>query len=125
MADFAPARAADAAGFTHGEVREVVVQDELLLAVAAGVGVEFLRVFAGAEGGEREGLGFTAGEQRRAVRARQNAHFADDRPDRLKVAAVQALALVHDQAADGFLLDVCARVPTAITASASALSSPW
>ncbi len=73
---------------------------------AAGIGVEFLRVFAGAQGGQRDGLGFAAAEHGRAVGARQNAHFAGNRADRVEVAAVQALALVHDQAADGFLLDV-------------------
>ena len=106
MADFAPARAGDAAGFADGEVREVVVQDEFLLALAAGVGIEFLRVVAGAERGERDGLGFAAGEQRRAVRARQNADFAGNRADVIKGAAIEALAAVQNQAADGFLLDV-------------------
>ena len=43
---------------------------------------------------------------RRAVRPRQDADFADDGADGLEVAPVEPLALVHDQAADGFLLDV-------------------
>ena len=51
VADFATARTADAAGFADGEIREVVVQDEFLLGLAAGVGIKFLRVFAGAERG--------------------------------------------------------------------------
>ena len=106
VADFAAAGAADAAGFADGEVREVVVQDEFLLVLAAGVGVEFLRVVAGAEGGEGDGLGFAAGEERRAVGARQDADFAGDRADDVEAAAVEALAVVQDQAADGFLLDV-------------------
>ena len=110
VADFAPARTADAAGFADGEIREVVVQDEFLLALAAGVGIEFLRVFAGAERGERDGLRFAAAEERRAVRARQDADFAGDRANDVKAAAIQALAAVQDQAADGFLLDVIERV---------------
>ena len=63
VADFAAARAADAAGFAHGEIREVVMEQELLGAFAAGVGIEFLGVVAGAERGERDGLGFAAGKQ--------------------------------------------------------------
>ena len=106
VADFAPARTADAAGFADGEIREVVMEDEFLFVLAAGVGIKFLRVVAGAERGERDGLGFAAGEKRRAVRARQNAHFAGNRADRVKVAAVEALAAVQNQTADGFLLDV-------------------
>ena len=106
MANLAPARAADAAGFADGEVGEVVVEDEFFFAGAAGVGVEFLGILAGAEGAERDGLGFAALEERRPMSAREQADFAVDRADGLEVAAVQALALVHDQAADSFLLDV-------------------
>ncbi len=40
------------------------------------------------------------------MRPRQEAHFADDGPDGVEVAAIQAPALPQDQAADGFLLDV-------------------
>ena len=78
--------------------------------LAAGVGIKFLRVVAGAERGERDGLRFAAGEQRRTVRARENAHFAGDRTDLVKIAAVEALAAFEDQFADGFLLDVIKRV---------------
>ena len=76
MADFAPTRTADAAGFADGEIREVVVQDEFLLAAAAGVGIKFLRVVTGAQRGQRDRLGFAAAEQRRTMGARQNADFA-------------------------------------------------
>src|ERR1019366_2581394 len=50
VANLAPAWTADAPGFANGEVREVVVQNELLLAGAASVRVELLGVFAGAQG---------------------------------------------------------------------------
>ena len=106
VADFAAARTGDAAGFADGEVREVVVQQEFLLAVAAGVGIKFLHVVAGAERGERDGLRFAAGEQRRAVRARENADFAGNRADDIKCATVEAFAAFQNQFADGFLLDV-------------------
>jgi hypothetical protein len=54
---------ADAAGFADGEIREIVVQDEFLFVLAAGVGIKFLHVVAGAERGERDGLGFAAGRK--------------------------------------------------------------
>src|ERR1019366_3655040 len=101
-----PARTTDAAGFADGEVREVIVQDELLLSGAAGIGVELLGVFAGAQGAERERLRFPALEHRRAVRPRQKAHFADYGPDGFEITPIEPLALVHDEAADRFLLDV-------------------
>src|ERR1019366_5711823 len=47
---------------------------------------------------------------RRAVRPRQDADFADDGADGFEIAPVEALALVHDKAADRFLLDVVKRV---------------
>ncbi len=106
MADFATAGSADAAGFTDGEIREVVVQDEFLLIRAAGVGIKFLRVVAGAERDERNGLRFATREQRGTVGARENTDLAGDRADLFKIAAVEALAAFEDQFADGFLLDV-------------------
>ena len=74
VADFAAAGRAHAAGFTDRVGREVVVQHEVLL-VGAFERVDELLVFAGAERGDDERLRFAAGEQRRAVRARQNADF--------------------------------------------------
>jgi hypothetical protein len=44
------------------------------------------------------------------VGAREDSHFAHDRTDLLKVAAVEALAVFEDQFADGLLLDVIERV---------------
>ena len=82
------------------------MQDEFLLAGAAGVGIELLGVFAGAEGAEGDGLGFTALEKSRTVGARQQADFAVDGAHVFEAAAVQPLVLVHDQAANSFLLDV-------------------
>src|SRR6266545_1616969 len=61
VANLTPAGAADAAGFADGEIREVVVEDELLGGFAADVGIEILGILGGAEGGQAEGLGFTPG----------------------------------------------------------------
>ena len=73
---------------------------------AAGVGIEFLGVLAGAERGQRDGLGFAAGENGRAMRARQEADFAEmgrtvsmSRPSR-------RLPWSRIKRADVFLLDV-------------------
>ncbi len=64
MPDFPPARAGDAACFADGEIREVVVEHEFLLALTAGIGIELLGIFTGAEGCEGDGLGFAATEER-------------------------------------------------------------
>ena len=95
VADFAALGAAEASGFTDRVGREVVVQQELLL-VGSRQRVDVLLVLAGAERGHDHRLGFAAGEQRRAVGARQHADFGDDVADGLGVAAVDALAGVED-----------------------------
>ena len=86
------------------------MQNEFLLGLAAGVGIKFLRVVAGAERGERDGLRFAAGKNRRAVGARQNADFAGNRANDVKGATIKAFAAFQNQFADGFLLDVIKRV---------------
>ncbi len=95
VADFAPLGAAHASGFTDRVGREVVVQQELLL-VGARQRVDVLLVLAGAERGHHHRLGFTAGEQRRAMGARQHADFGDNLAHRLGIAAIDALAGVED-----------------------------
>ncbi len=52
--------------------------------------VDDLLVLAGAERRHRECLRLAAGEQRRAMRARQDADLGRDRPHRAGVAAVDA-----------------------------------
>ena len=95
VADLAALGAAEASGFTDRVGREVVVQQELLL-VGSRQRVDVLLVLAGAERGHDHRLGFAAGEQRRAVGARQHADFGDDVADGLEIAAVDALAGVED-----------------------------
>ena len=95
VADFAPLGAAHAAGFADRIGREVVVQQEGFL-VGALQRVDQLLVLAGAERGHHQRLGFAAGEQRRAVGARQHADFGHDRAHGLEVAAVDALAGVEN-----------------------------
>ena len=55
------------------------MEDKFFLAGAAGIGIKFLGVFAGAERAKSDCLRFTALEQGRTVRARQDAHFAVNR----------------------------------------------
>ena len=52
------------------------------------------------------GLGLAAGEQRRAVRARQDADLGRDRPHRRGVAAVDAAAAAQDRAAHDVLFEL-------------------
>ena len=85
--------------------REIVVQQEGLL-VRARQRVDPLLVLAGAERGDHQRLGLAAGEQRRAVRARQDAGFRHDRAHGLEVAAVDALAGVEDVPADDLGLEL-------------------
>src|SRR4051794_7255964 len=103
VADVAALGAAHEARLAHGEGREVVVVE-----VALG-GLQPERVQAhlfarGAEGDHGEGLGLAAGEQRRAVRARQRLDLDGDRPDLLLGAAVRALLADRDALADDPLL---------------------
>src|SRR2546430_798168 len=110
MADFPPARTADASGFAHREIREIVVQDEFLFAFAAGVGIELLSILAGAESRECHGLSFPAAKYCRTVSARQNSNFAPDGAHLVERTAIQTLGLIHDQSPHRLLLNVIKRI---------------
>ena len=106
VADFAAAGAHDATCLADREMREAVVEKELLLGRSAGVGVEFLDVVRGPECDRGEGLGLATREHGRAVGAGEEADFAADGADGGRGTAVEAFSFVQDEAADGFLLDV-------------------
>src|SRR5208283_5374788 len=89
VADFSAAGSADAAGFPDRKIREVVVQNEFLFGLAAGVGIKFLGVVAGAERRERDGLGFAPGKNGRAVSARKDSHLTGNRSHHVESAAVE------------------------------------
>src|SRR5205085_85491 len=110
VADFPTTGAADATGFAHREIREVVVEDELFLALAAGVGIKFLRVFGRAERGQHERLGFAPAEQRRAVRPGEQADLANNLTNVVKPAAIHPFVAVQDQTPHRLLLQVIKRV---------------
>ena len=75
VADVAARGAAHELRLAHGEGREVVVEEEGVLALAL-VLLDDLGVVGGAEGRGHERLGLAAGEERGAVRARQDADLA-------------------------------------------------
>lgn len=81
------------------------MQQEAFL-VHAGQAVDILLVFAGAERRNNDRLGFTAGEQSRTVRARQQADFRNDRTNGRQVAAVDAALGVENVPANDLRLQV-------------------
>src|SRR5207244_7306025 len=62
-----------------------------------------------AEGGDAEGLGLAAGEQRGAVRARGDADLDRDRADLPLATAVRALLVDGDALPDDLLLELVER----------------
>src|SRR5690606_41133792 len=76
VADLAPARRPEASNLADRIGREVVVQQEVGPEVAV-QRVDDLLVLAGAEGRDHKALRLAAGEERRAVRPRQDADFRE------------------------------------------------
>jgi hypothetical protein len=105
VADFAALGAAHATHFAGGEGRHVVVQHEAVF-VLAGQRVDALCIALGAQRGHDQGLGFAAGEQRRAVGARQHAVADLDGAHGAGVAAVDAGLAGQDLAAHDLGFDV-------------------
>ncbi len=105
VTDLAALGTAEASGFTDRVGREVIVQQERLF-IRSRQRIDVLLILAGTESGHHQALRLAAGEQCRAVGARQHADLADDVAHRLGVAAVDALAGVQDVPADdlGFQL---------------------
>ena len=99
VADLAAARAADRLDLAGAVRREVVLEVELLR-VLLHQAVDDLLVAERAERRDHEGLRLAAGEEGRAVRARQEAGLDRDRPDVALAALVDAAAverhLAHD-----------------------------
>ena len=100
VADVAARGPAHELRLAHREGREVVVEQERVLALAL-VLLDDLGVVGGAERGGDERLRLAAREERRAVRAREEADLARDRADLVEVAAVEALAAEGSSRASG------------------------
>ncbi len=92
-------------GLACGEGREVIVQQETLLALVQHI-VHNLLVERGAEGGCHQGLGLATGEDSGSVRAGQIVHLAPDGTDLVGLAAVETDALVQNAAAHCLFLHV-------------------
>jgi hypothetical protein len=103
--DLAAARPAEELRLTRRERREVVVEVEALVLVVEDL-VHALHVAAGAQGDLREDLRLAAGEDRRAVHAREVVDLAPDVADLVRLATVDPEAfredhVPHDLALDG------------------------
>ena len=102
MADLATSGAAQERHFAHRERRKVVVQHEALLGFAF-EGFQPLHVFAGAQRGGDQRLGFAAGEDRRTVGARQHADLDPDVADLVELAPVGTAVLLDHLLAENLL----------------------
>src|SRR5208282_4025691 len=102
VADLAASGATHEADFSHGERGKVVVQHEALLGFAFKA-LETLHVVAGAKRGGNQRLGFTAGEDGAAVRARQNAGFDPDLANLVEGAPVGTVLVIDHLVAENAL----------------------
>jgi hypothetical protein len=105
MTDLAPLRRAHHAGLAHAEGREVVMQHERFFALA-GQAIDDLRIAPGAQRGDHQRLRLAAGEERRAVGAREHAGADIDGTHRLRVASVDARMTLEDALAHQPVLEV-------------------
>ena len=99
VADLAAGRAAHEFHFTDRERREVVVEHEALEGLAFEV-FDLLRFLRRAEGHGDERLRLAAGEDGRAVRAREHVQVDRDRTDLGERAAVDALVFLEHEVAE-------------------------
>ena len=105
MPHFATSRSPETANFTDRIGREVIVQHEMLV-MKARKPVDHLLSILGAQGAGRNCLGFTAGEQGRAVCTWQEMRFTKDRTDLGRGPAIDAGAILQDRTADDFSLEL-------------------
>ena len=105
MADLAAARTAQKRHLADRERREVVVQHEPLVELAADV-LDLLLVVRGAERAGDERLCFAAREDDRSVRPGKDAGLAPDRPDLVELAAVEPVSALEHFVAQHLLLEL-------------------
>src|SRR3954470_14708813 len=104
MTDFAAPRTREAADFTDRERREVVMEHEALVVLPGDV-LDFLLVVRRAQRAGDQRLRFSTREDNGTVDARQDARLGPDRPNLVKLAAVEAHALVEHFVAQHLLLE--------------------
>ena len=107
VADLAAAGAAGCAGLADRVRREVVVVN-VALGLLIGQVIHELVVLGAAQGAGGQHLGLAAGEHAGAMDTGQDAHFCGQRADLVDAAAIHALALIEQPAADDVLLHLVA-----------------
>ena len=109
VADFAALRGADAAGFTGGVRRHLIVV-HVTLGLWTGQCVDLLFHLEHVQGGDAQNLGFATLEQCGAVHARHDVHFGGQGADVTQATAVDAVVLGQDAAAHDLALQLLERV---------------
>src|SRR5262249_24196856 len=109
VTDFAASRSAQELHFADAERRKIVMQQETLELILLEEQVEPLHVFFGAESKRREGLGFTASEERGAMHAWQQANFAGDLANLVEGAAVRTPLGIQNIVAENLLAQALER----------------
>ena len=104
VTDFTTAHTTLRLRLARRERREVIVQQETLLAMNEHL-IDQLLVLLRTQGTSRQGLRLTTGEDSRSVRAREVTHFAPDRTDVRRGTTIETLALVQDRTTHSLLLD--------------------
>src|SRR5205085_246402 len=104
VADLAARSRAEATDFAHGEVREVVVQEEATLDLAGFEVVHELLIFLRAERGGDDGLRLAAREEGRAVDTRQPADLYVNRSNLREASVVGPATIANNAITEDFLL---------------------
>ena len=109
VADFAALRGADAAGFTGGVRRHLIVV-HVTLGLRTGQCVDLLFHLEHVQGGDAQNLGFATLEQCGAMHARHDVHFGGQGADVTQATAVDAVVLGQDASTHDLALQLLERV---------------
>ena len=109
VADFAALRGADAAGFTGGVRRHLIVV-HVTLGLRTGQCVDLLFHLEHVQGGDAQNLGFATLEQCGTVHARNDVHFSGQGADVAQATAVDAVILGQDAATHDLALQLLERI---------------
>ena len=109
VADFAALRGADAAGFTGGVRRHLIVV-HVTLGLRTGQCVDLLFHLEHVQGGDAQNLGFATLEQCGTVHARNDVHFSGQGADVTQATAIDAVILGQDAATHDLALQLLERI---------------